>query len=379
MATTTLYGRTINLSELARSHPGGTVALSMAAGRDCTELYEQYHPHATSKHDFHGDLLRAARDIGCVKASWSHVTVCGVVAVAAAEGWRQWALGNAWSLFFLPVLHWLLLANVAHEAAHFAFSSSPLVNEILALSSAPLFYNTGFWYLQHNVSHHGNTNHPESDLDLNHFHPIARLHGRSANPRVHAALKCFTIFMAFFFATLVQSFAHPFQAAGNAQFLGDARAVLDRTRWSSWLQLSASAAVLVVPWLLWGAEQPAKAALFGFAPFFASSLLFMGVTQVSHIQASTQADVVPAPPHWAIHQVQSSLDYSQGSRAVTFFTGGLNAQGLHHCVPFMSSSHFVEFYPKYRELCKKHGVKIREVSAYADALRCYVAHVVSLT
>lgn len=376
MATTTLYGRTIDLKALSLSHPGGTVALSLAAGRDCTELYEQYHPHAAARNDFHGDLLRAAKDLGCVKATYLHATLCSVLAIAALESWRQWCLGNAWSLLFLPLIHWLLLANVAHEAAHFAFSTSPALNELLALTSAPLFYNTGFWYLQHNVSHHVKTNHPDADVDLNHFYPIARLHAQSVNPKVLPALKVFTIFMAFFFSTLVQTFVHPFQAKINSQYLGDAQAVLDRTRWSSWLQLSVSVAVLVVPWFLW--EEPSKAALFGFAPFFLSSLLFMAVTQVSHIQASTQV-TASAPPHWAVHQVESSMDYSQGSHAVTFFTGGLNSQGLHHCVPFMSSSHFVRFYPKYRALCKKHGVKIREVSAYIDALRCYVEHVVSLT
>jgi delta11-fatty-acid desaturase len=41
---TLIHGRWINLSTFAPSHPGGPVALSLAAGRDGTILFEQSHP-----------------------------------------------------------------------------------------------------------------------------------------------------------------------------------------------------------------------------------------------------------------------------------------------------------------------------------------------
>ena len=74
-------------------------------------------------------------------------------------------------------------------------------------------------------------------------------------------------------------------------------------------------------------------------PFLVASLIFMSVTQVSHLQARAQAPP-RAGQHWAAQMVATSVDYGQDSHLATFLTGGLNMQGLHHCVPTLSSSRF---------------------------------------
>jgi hypothetical protein len=66
-----------------------------------------------------------------------------------------------------------------------------------------------------------------------------------------------------------------------------------------------------------------------------SSLIFMSITQVSHLQEVAQND--SNAEHWAKAQVAAALDYGHDSALTTFMTGGLNVQGLHHCLPFMIS------------------------------------------
>ena len=81
----------------------------------------------------------------------------------------------------------------------------------------------------------------------------------------------------------------------------------------------------------------------------------------------------------ARQQVATSLDYAQGSPLAAFLSGGLNMQGLHHCLPFMSCSRYHEFYPTYRAICRKHGVEIQEVATFGEAFRRMWAHVADLT
>merc|ERR1719375_1226503 len=73
----------------------------------------------------------------------------------------------------MPVFGWLLTSNVSHEASHFALSARPWVNAAFAWTSAPLFFNSTAWYIQHIVQHHIYTN-DEPDVDLYHFLPICR-------------------------------------------------------------------------------------------------------------------------------------------------------------------------------------------------------------
>ena len=358
--------------------------LMLAAGRDSTQLFEQYHADAGRARAmlkrvsgaappevdaFHASLLRAAAVAGC-KATRTHAALCAAVAIATAAAWAGWWLGSWVALAGLPLLSWLLTANVAHEAAHFSFAERPWVNELLALCSAPLFFNTSFWYLQHDVSHHGHTNVVGKDIDLSHFAPLARLHA-DARWRPAYAWNVTVVAAGFAVSTLAECLIFPFQLAWKQRYIGDSRPFARYTRAASWAQVALSACVLLRPFLAWGVC--AKAAAFALGPYLMSSIVFMSVTQVSHIQHAAQAPL-PDGVHWARRQVASSVDYAQGSRWVTFLTGGLNCQGLHHCLPFMSSSRLVDFYPHYRRVCASHGVEILEARGFCDATARFWSH-----
>jgi cytochrome b involved in lipid metabolism len=40
-----VHGKKFNLTKFVDNHPGGTRTINMGRGRDCTELFESYHPH----------------------------------------------------------------------------------------------------------------------------------------------------------------------------------------------------------------------------------------------------------------------------------------------------------------------------------------------
>ena len=386
-----LYGKEIDFSSFMHDHPGGDLALILGAERDCTKLFEQYHPNAWKSramlksltgigiipsrgHAFHEDLLKAAQKLPSTKATWTHTFQCIFLFFLTLSAWISWFRGEWESLVFLPAIHWLLAVNVSHDAAHFAFSSFPFVNEILALLSAPLFFNTSHWYMQHNISHHEETNEAGKDLDLSHFQPFARLHPKSKWKKTFT-YQILTIFFGFFGSTIAETLIFPFFARFKSRQLGNVLEIEKRTRLSSWIQIFLSLAVIIVPHLQFSYW---KASLFSLVPYFLSSIIFMAVTQISHVQEKAQKEKIPQL-HWSRNQVQSSMDYSQHSRLTIFLTGGLNCQGLHHCLPFLNSSRFYEFYPTYRQICNEHGVEIIESKGFLDSLQLYFKHIYHLS
>lgn len=121
-----------------------------------------------------------------------------------------------------------------------------------------------------------------------------------------------------------------------------------------------------------------KAWLFALWPYIIGSFLFMTITQINHINDEAQQETDKIHSHWSHHMVATSLDYCQDSHFIHFITGGLNMQGLHHCVPGLSASRYKEFYPIYRKLCEKHNLKIIEASSFSSALASYWGHITKL-
>ena len=103
-------------------------------------------------------------------------------------------------------------------------------------------------------------------------------------------------------------------------------------------------------------------------PMATSSLCFMLVTQVSHIQEGCQRNETLDEPDPFKRQAQTSLDYSPTSRLTGFLTGGLNLQSIHHLLPSVSCVHYPAMYPKFLAICEKHGCVPARANGFFDAV-----------
>lgn len=102
-----------------------------------------------------------------------------------------------------------------------------------------------------------------------------------------------------------------------------------------------------------------------------SSMCFMCITQISHIQEECQLPAVAAMKDPFMRQAMVSMDYSTGSRAIQFLTGGLNLQSLHHLLPSVSLCHYRTLYPKFVAICRKHDC---EPPRTANLVTCFGKH-----
>jgi cytochrome b involved in lipid metabolism len=202
-----MNGTTYDLKDFVTEHPGGELAIQLAQGEKdstTTKLFENYHAvgerhnriletyrvggdptnSLASASGFRTDLEKMLRNhfgLYCTsgkkarrayKATWTHAIFVAIVFIMYFMALIGWLRGSLTAMLLLPVAGWLITCNVAHDASHFTFSESQLLNSVLAHSATPLFWNAITWYHQHVVSHHTSTNEVENDVDLQHFAPM---------------------------------------------------------------------------------------------------------------------------------------------------------------------------------------------------------------
>jgi linoleoyl-CoA desaturase len=66
------------------------------------------------------------------------------------------------------------------------------------------------------------------------------------------------------------------------------------------------------------------------------------------------------PDAWAIHQVQTTVDFARTNRLVTWFLGGLNYQIEHHLFPKICHTSYPAISCIVERTCREFGVRYAE-------------------
>ena len=100
------------------------------------------------------------------------------------------------------------------------------------------------------------------------------------------------------------------------------------------------------------------------------------VFQLAHVVERTQFPQTDSSHRlagdWAIHQLRTTANFSQGSRWATFFLGGLNHQVEHHLLPGVCHTHYPALAPMVRACALAHGLPYLDSGTFLQALRAHV-------
>jgi len=392
-----IHGKRYNLKPFYASHPGGSFALRAAKGSDCTGLFESYHlfidrevllkmlaryeikdaspvekPKMVYNDVFYNDLKQEVRKYfkgkgkGAHKMTWSHLGLCFLAWIC------MWAcmfhmLRND-SFMCIPVigcLSWYLTGNVMHDASHCALVTRPWVNRLLSHAAFPYGVNVAGWHIQHVMSHHIYTN-EEQDVDLFHFDPVITLEKGvgSINPILHFLRLVYLLSSAMPHLSMVVPYGLIFGQIDPK----DGRMMYDRVkainvhraelRWELIGEL-----VLIVAFFNFCSDSHGlvKGLCYQMSIFVISSYLFSFFTQLSHLQEECFVDEKKREElSFSKRQVISSMDFAADSAFWGHVSGGLNTQAIHHCFPSVSAMHLRALYPAFRQVCEKHGVKLKD-------------------
>lgn len=424
---TKIHDKWYDLTDFEKLHPGGPVALGLAASRDGTVMFESHHPfthrkildailekyelsetqseayltleeqHGIPEHPFiwkseFGEALRfqvreyfeieaKRRGVSIREATkatpsrWLEIAIMAVIFLYATVGFVR---GEWISLFLFPLSVWVVGVNTFHDAAHFSLHSNWRVNAFVPYVW-PHFSSPFTWYHQHNIGHHSYPNIADRDPDLLHHYWMKREH-RSVEWVPEHEKQRSVGFMVFWWSVAVEFGMTTMEDAWMLIYNVYNETVpmkqISKARLALHIFGRVATIVGVHSWPFLVFDTWAKCFAFAIIPYLWFSVLFMMNTQINHL---TPTAVHAEDKDWFKHQVVTAQDFGVTSKFCFIFSGGLNYQIVHHLFPTVNHCHLPKLQPIVARLCEKYSVDYKDVSGYIAAIKAHHDHTVNMS
>ncbi len=262
--------------------------------------------------------------------------------------------------------------NIQHDGSHKAYSDRPWVNKTMAMMLDLMGGSSYRWDWKHNTIHHTYTNITghDDDIDLGF---LARLSPHQRRFWFHRLQGYYLWLLYGFFAIKWHMFDDFYQFARGRV----AGKKIPRPKGVDLLVFVLGKALffsmaIVIPVLL----HPVWAVLTVYAiAAITSGVVLSIVFQLAH--CVEDADF-PMPvmdegaarmaSGWAVHEVQTTVNFSRGNRFVGWFVGGLNYQIEHHLFPKICHVHYPAISKIVEEVCHEFGVRYAGGNSFFAAI-----------
>ena len=270
----------------------------------------------------------------------------------------------------------LIAFCVMHDANHGAYFRRRRLNHVMGWTADALLGLSSYaWRVKHNVAHHTYTNVDGYDADITQM-PLARLMPVQA-PRPWYRLQHYYIWALYCLMAL------------RWQTVGDVAAFVRGSIGTSALRLPRRwdlaglvggkmvfiAWAIVVPMLVY----PWWAVISAYLVYSMVVSLIMAVTfQLAH--CVEEADYVSAEQLtterrlWAVHEVETTVDFCPRNPVLSWLVGGLNYQIEHHLFPRVPHTHYPHIAEIVQRNAERHGVRYVTQRSLRAALRSHFRH-----
>lgn len=251
--------------------------------------------------------------------------------------------------------------NVMHDGGHKAYSDRQWVNTAMAMSLDLVGASSYIWRWKHSVFHHAYVNIQNYDADMD-LGAVARL-APFQKLRFYQRWQHWYIWLMYGLMTI------RWQLYGDFRDLiaGDA-GTLKFPRPKGWALFNLVAWKVVFLALAFGIPL-----LFhSFWVVLAFYALSMGITgillaivfQLAHCVEEAHFEPEPEASEmtnaWAIHQVESTVNFARHSRMLSWYVGGLNFQIEHHLFPRVCHIHYPALSRVVEATCREFDVRYQE-------------------
>jgi linoleoyl-CoA desaturase len=265
---------------------------------------------------------------------------------------------------------------VMHDANHGAYFRRRRLNHLMGWTADALLGLSSYaWRVKHNVAHHTYTNVDGYDADITQV-PLARLMPVQA-PRPWYRLQHYYIWALYCLMALRWQTVGDFAAFARGG-IGTSALRLPR-RWDFAGLIGGK--VIFVGWaiVLPLFVYPWWAVLFGFLAYSMVVSLIVAVTfQLAHCveeaDFTSAEELANKPRLWAVHEVETTVDFCPGNPVLGWLVGGLNYQIEHHLFPRVPHTHYAQIAMIVRRNAELHGVRYVAHSSLRAALRSHFRH-----
>ncbi len=257
-------------------------------------------------------------------------------------------VSNPWIFFALWVIMGIGMSGIGlsimHDANHGAYSENKNVNLMMGYLLNIIGGCAAYWKIQHNLLHHTYTNIHGLDEDISRT-KVLRFSPHSEKLKIHR----YQHYYAWFLYSLMtiswavsKEFKQLFEFRDRGLLKGKGQfnkflleVVISRIIYFSYMLVLP---IMLVPFSGWWVV------LSFIVMHLISGLILSCVFQPAHVITDTE---YPLPSEdgsiencWAIHQLQTTANFSRDSRLFSWFVGGLNYQIEHHLFPHICHVHY---------------------------------------
>lgn len=271
--------------------------------------------------------------------------------------------GSWWSAALLAISLGLSMAavgfNIQHDGGHSAYSDRSWINKLMAYMLDLVGGSSYVWARKHNAIHHSYTNVTGHDDDIN-VGFLGRLSPHQKRFRFHR-LQHFYLWVLYGFLPIKWHIFDDFRNVVTGR-IGEHRFARP-TGWNLAMFIGGKAVFFslsfVIPLLL----HPWWVVLtFYVAASFLLGVLLSVVFQLAHCVEEAEfpmprEDTGRIESAWAVHQVETTVDFARNSRLLCWLLGGLNFQIEHHLFPHVCHVHYPAISPLVEQTCREFGLR----------------------
>lgn len=304
-------------------------------------------------------------------------TAAIAVWLAASYYWLVFAAHGGWQVV-LAVLSLALAAgavgfDIQHDGSHGGYSNSRLVGRIMGFSLDIVGGSSYFWMWRHNVFHHTYPNINGADEDLN-LGRLARFAPQQQRSWYHRFQQLY-LWPLYGISTLKWHLMDDFAQLAFGK-VGSRRVPRPRGKELAlfvlgkliFFPLAFGIPFLVRPW---------QAVVWGYVGISVVMGLVLAIVFMTAHCVEDADNPEPNPEtlrmdaEWAVHQINTTVDFAQNNRLLTAYLGGLNFQVEHHLFPKVCHLHYPKIAPIVAEVCRKYGIAYKAEPTFRSAIAAH--------
>jgi linoleoyl-CoA desaturase len=293
---------------------------------------------------------------------------------AASYALLVFLVGTWWLALPLVLSLGLSLAvvgfNIQHDGGHGAFSDRRWVNKLMAMTLDMLGGSSYVWARKHNAIHHtyANITGHDDDIDLGF---LGRLSPHQKRLKLHR-VQHYYLWALYGLLPFKWQFYDDFRAVATGRIAGHR---LARPKgWDLVTFIGGKLVFLALAFVIPALLHP----LWGVVLCYVLASLVQGIALSVVFQLAHCVEEANFPlPHegtgrmdaaWAVHQVETTVDFARRNRLLSWFIGGLNFQIEHHLFPKVCHIHYPGIAPLVEQTCREFGLRYAAQGSFLAAV-----------
>ena len=267
--------------------------------------------------------------------------------------------------------------SVMHDANHGAYSKNSKINYLMGHTLNLVGGSAFNWKLQHNILHHTYTNIATVDEDIKdrlvlRFSPHTNVKFYHQIQYVYAFFFYGLLTLYWVLAKDIVQFPMFIKNGTNANTKQENRVTFAKL---VAVKLIYFFMILVVPVVFF--HIPFGQVLLGFLLMhFVSGIILTVVFQLAHTVEGTSH---PLPNDkniiendWAIHQMETTVNFARKNKLLSWYVGGLNFQVEHHLFPRICHVHYPQIAEIVKATAEEFGVPYMENETFGQAIQSHI-------